>query len=89
MMQLLDPFIAEQYHGGQQCDTAQHADHDSLNHDNTDIHAQRKAHKAERRKTGNGGNRASRHGFKGVGNGMGHRPVLVIFKPKLVILIAV
>lgn len=28
---------------------------------NTDIHAQRKAHKAERRKTGNSGNRASRH----------------------------
>ena len=56
---LLQRLVEHENHGGQHGDAADDAQRHALGHDQTQIHAQRKAHEAQRRKTGDCRNRAA------------------------------
>ncbi len=85
---LLDQFVENEDHSGQDGDTAQDADQNSLRHDNTDIFAQGEGHDAEGEEAGYGRDGASYDRAEGLADGHTHGFLAVFGILFLVFLIA-
>ena len=87
---LPDGLVKHQDQGGQNGDAADHAQQNAFGHDNAHIQPQRKAHKAQGDKTGDGGQGGAGHRSDSGRNGVGHSllviwellPLLLVAAPK-------
>ena len=82
---LLQGFIQHQDHRRQHGDAAQHAQQHALGHDDAQIPAQGKAHKAQSDEAGDSGDGAADDAGKGIVDGAGHGGLFILTQGQLLV----